>query len=268
MIRILTEKDRDAVVRLLERSRRHNIYMLGNLEKHGFDAPFCQFWGDFAASEQDGGAMRAALNRYMNGWSVFGVAEADWGGLAGVLDGYPEPGERLQDNPGGVVSFLPFLRRYEAQHVSEEELMELAAENFRPAAATAKWNVRRAEPADLDELAAFYADAGHMARSRAGVERPLRHTRVWVASIEGAIRAAALTNAEAASMGMIGGVYTMPEWRGRGLSQAVCSALCADLIGEGVVPLLYWDTPAAGAVYRKLGFRRIGVWRSAWLARS
>jgi predicted GNAT family acetyltransferase len=64
---------------------------------------------------------------------------------------------------------------------------------------------------------------------------------------------------------MIGGVYTPPAMRGRGLSQAVCSALCAELMAAQKQPILYWDTPAAGAVYRKLGFCATGTWRSVWL---
>ena len=64
---------------------------------------------------------------------------------------------------------------------------------------------------------------------------------------------------------MVGGVYTSPAWRGNGLSQAVCSGLCAELIEIGRQPVLYWHDPAAGHVYTKLGFRPIGTWRSVRL---
>ena len=268
MIRALYEADRDEVVGLLGLSRRVNLYMLGNLEKLGFGADFCEFWGDFAGGDGDGGRLRAVLNRYMSGWSVYGLPETDWRGLAAVMDVHPEDGTRLQDNPGGVESFLPFLQRYMAPLVSEEELMQLEPQDFRSASMPPGFAVRRATWADLDSLAAFYADAEHMARTREGVERPLQDTRIWVATAGGQIRAAALTNAETSGMGMVGGVYTLPDWRGKGLSQAVCSALCAELMREGIQPVLYWDTPAAGAVYRRLGFHRIGVWRSAWLVRT
>jgi len=89
---------------------------------------------------------------------------------------------------------------------------------------------------------------------------------LWLAEEQGQIQAAALTNAEAAGMAIIGGVFTRPAARGRGLSQAVCSALCQELLAEGVQPVLYWRNPAAGTVYRKLGFRPIGEWRAVWLA--
>ncbi len=267
MIRALGRADYDGTVRLLGMSPPLNLYMLGNLEKHGFEADFCQFWGDFGDEERANAAPRAVLNRYMSGWSVYGLPDADWGGLAAVMDAHAQAGTRLQDNPGGVTSFLPFLRRYAVEQVTEEELMALRAEDFRPARPPSNCEVRRATLADLDALAALYAEAEHMTRTRAAVERPLRHTRVWAALTGSEMRAAALTNAETSGLAMIGGVYTLPAWRGRGLSQAVCSALCAELLSEGVQPFLYWDTPAAGAVYRKLGFHRVGVWRSAWIRR-
>jgi GNAT superfamily N-acetyltransferase len=268
MLRALGPADYDGTVRLLSMSPALNLYMLGNLEKHGFGADFCEFWGDFEDVVGANVTPRAVLNRYMNGWSVYGLPDADWRGLAAVMDDHPEAGTRLQDNPGGIESFLPFLRRYAVDQVTEEELMALRTEDFRPASTLPNCEVRRATLADLDALAALYAEAEHMTRTRAAVERPLRHTRVWTALTGGEMRAAALTNAETSGLAMIGGVYTLPAWRGQGLSQVVCSALCAELLGEGIQPFLYWDTPAAGAVYRKLGFHRVGVWRSAWIRRA
>ena len=104
-----------------------------------------------------------------------------------------------------------------------------------------------------------------MTRSRQGVERPLRDLRVWVAERNGSIQSAALTNAELPANAMVGGVFTAPASRNLGLSQAVCSALCAELLSEAKQPVLYWLEPAAGAVYHKLGFRACGAWRSVWL---
>jgi predicted GNAT family acetyltransferase len=104
-----------------------------------------------------------------------------------------------------------------------------------------------------------------MARTPPAVARPLQDTRVWLAEQAGAILSTALTNAETTQLAMIGGVFTRPSARGHGLSQAVCSALCADLFASNLQPVLYWGKPAAGAVYRKLGFHPIGQWRAVWL---
>ena len=204
----------------------------------------------------------------MRGWALYGTAEADWAALGRVVDQHATDANRLQDNPGGIASLLPHLQTYEATHVLPEEFMGLDKATFAPAAPSPGVHLRRATMNDLDALAAFYADAEGMARTRAAVEQPLQHRRVWLAEMGGTIVAAALTNAESAGMAMVGGVFTAPDQRGRGISKALCSALCAELMAEGWQPVLYWVTPAAGAVYRRLGFQPIGVWRSVHLRRK
>src|SRR5690242_11704960 len=108
MIRRLVESDRESVSKLLSLAPHTNLYMLGNIEANGFGSDFCEFFGDV-----ESGQVRGVVNRYMTGWSVFGAADADWMGLGAVVDSHEVRAERLQDNPGGIDSFLPFLQRYE-----------------------------------------------------------------------------------------------------------------------------------------------------------
>lgn len=290
MIRKLSESDRAQLLACLRRTPQTNIYMLGNLASLGVDHEISEFWGDFAphtgsashhpgtedTSANDAPRLRGVINRYMTGWSVTGDPDTDWAGLAAVLDTYPTPAERLQDNPIGVESFLPYLQKYVAARVETEEMMTLDADDFRPVPVPPGFVIRPACFDDLDALTAFYADAQEMRRSRPGVERPLRDGYLWLAEPAahdgatcgatcGTICGAALTNAVGDGHAMIGGVYTAPAWRGRGISQAVCSALCAALLQAALRPTLYWIAADAGHVYRKLGFHAIGHWRSAWL---
>ena len=264
MIRPLTEADRAATLTFLGAAPHFNLYMLGNLEKLGFAHEFCEFWGD--VTEVDGTAvLTAVLNRYMSGWTVYGQTDANWQGLGAILDAHAVTPERLQDNPGGIDSFVPYLQRYGQEKMEIEEVMDLRAEDFQPLPAPAGVTIRRGTLADLPKLVAFYREAGSMARTPAAVERPIRDTRLWLAEEQGEVISTALTNAETSTLAMIGGVYTPPAQRGRKLSQAVCSALCADLLAADKQPVLYWGNPAAGAVYHKLGFRPQGQWRAVWL---
>ncbi len=262
MIRRLEEADRPASMALLAEAPHHNLYLLGNMDKLGFDRDFCEFWGDWAD-----GALRAVINRYMTGWTLYGHADADWPALAAQIDDHPLAAQRLQDNPGGIPSVLPLLRRYAAVEVDVDEFMQLSPSDFRPVAAPAGFTVRRATMDDFTALVHFFADAGDMSRTPTSVERPLRDTRVWVGEAAGEIVAAALTNAEAARSAMVGGVYTAPAWRNRGIAQAVVGKLCEELLDDGLQPVLYWESAAAGAVYRKLGFGKLGEWRSVRLTR-
>ncbi|MEZ4711892.1 MAG: GNAT family N-acetyltransferase [Caldilineaceae bacterium] len=261
MIRLLTEQDRQRTVEFLAAAPEYNLYTLGNIERLGFAHELTQYWGDFAAD----GSLRGVLNRYMQGWVVFGTEACDWAAFGQIVDAHPVAAQRLQDNPGGIATFLPYLRRYEPARVSIQHLMALDAADFAAAAPQPDALVRRATMTDLPRLVAFYAKAGHMTRAEAAVEQPLQSTRIWLAEVGGEILSAALTNAETADLAMIGGVYTKPEARQHGLSRAVCSALCRELLQLGRRPVLYWETPAAGAVYQRLGFHVVGEWRSVRL---
>jgi RimJ/RimL family protein N-acetyltransferase len=262
MIRRLGEPDRAALKTLLSDAPQFNLYLLGNLDTNGFDQDFCEFWGDVTD-----GRVRGVINRYMVGWTVYGKADADWAGLGAVVDAHAVAAERLQDNPGGVASFLPYLHRYALASLTEDILMELPWGGLQQQSPPDGFVVRRASLDDLAGLVTFFADAGPMSRTAAAVERPLLDRRIWMALKDNQMVSAALTNAETRDMAMIGGVFTAPPWRGKGLSQAVCSALCADLFESGRQPVLYWHDPAAGRVYTKLGFRQTGIWRSVRLAR-
>lgn len=261
MIRRLHEPDRAALLSLVSGEPEINLYLLGNLQTLGFERDFCEFFGDF----DDKGRLRGCANRYMTGWSVYAETDADWEGLAALVDADPTA-QRLQDNPGGIATLEPFLRRKRFASCSVEELMRLETGEFRPPAPREDVAIRCATLEDLPRLVDFYRDAGEMSRSAAGAERPLRDGRVFIAVNDvGQVVSAALTNAETSEMAMVGGVYTPPQWRARGYSQAVCGALCADLLADRKRPVLYWKTPEAGRIYHKLGFTAIGVWRSVWL---
>jgi uncharacterized protein len=264
LIRKLVEEDRACVEELLGKHVPLNLYMLGNLASLGFSNELSEFWGDFSESA-GGDELRGVLNRYMTGWSVYGTPATHWEGLAAILDGYPVIATRLQDNPVGTQSFVPWLQRYLLERAEEQELMTLDGADFRPAVPRDELTVRPACWEDVPQLVKLYAEAGGMQRNQARIERPLRDSYFWVGIVDGQIVSAALTNAVAKGCAMIGGVFTHVAWRGRGISQTVCSGLCAALLADGLSPTLYWIQADAGHLYRKLGFRPIGKWRSVWL---
>ncbi len=268
MVRLLTEADRAAVIALLQQAPALNLYMVGNLEQLGFQHELSQFWGDFTDAPGEAAQLRGVLNRYMTGWDAYGLLATDWAALGRVIDTHPIQAVRLQDNPGGVPSLLPYLKRYRAAQSVVETLMALSPAQFVPQPVPPSVTVRRATMADLPALVAFYARAENMTRTAPAVARPLQDTRLWMAVAGDEVLSTALTNAETGNLAMIGGVFTKPSARKRGLSRAVCGALCQDLIATQRQPILYWRNPTAGSVYRQLGFQEIGQWRAVWLEKT
>ncbi len=259
MIRPLTNADRDSAYAFCTQNPALNLYFLGNLETLGLEADICQFWGSFDAQ----GQINGVLNRYMDGWNIADGPGCDYDGFGKVLDSHPAGAARLQDNTRHTPSFQPFIHRYRAGEEIIEYLCDLDAADFNPTGAL--WPVRRATLADFDALCALYAEADDMARTPRGVERPLTSGRVFIVEVGGEIVSSVLTNAETRTAAMIGGVYTPPHHRGHGYAFAAMSALCRSLLDDSLRPVLYYHHPAAGAIYRRLGFRDLGLWRAVRL---
>jgi GNAT superfamily N-acetyltransferase len=131
---------------------------------------------------------------------------------------------------------------------------------------------RRAVPADLDKLAWLYGQAGMMYRSRDNVAAKLAEPRVFVVEEPATVLrparivSCALLNVEGRDAGLIGGVFTLPEARGRGYAAACTAAISLDLQRDGKMPCLFYENPVAGRVYRRLGFEDAGRWALLFLA--
>jgi predicted GNAT family acetyltransferase len=85
--------------------------------------------------------------------------------------------------------------------------------------------------------------------------------RYYYVRRDGRIASAAATTAENSASAMVVGVATTPEYRGQGLATRVVSGLCRDVLAGGRAFLcLFYDNPAAGAIYRRIGFQETGTW--------
>ncbi|MGD8189380.1 GNAT family N-acetyltransferase [Brevibacillus ginsengisoli] len=76
----------------------------------------------------------------------------------------------------------------------------------------------------------------------------------------GEVLASASTTAENSFSAMVVGVCTHPKARRRGLATQCVRQLCDELLNEGKLLCLLYDNPAAGSIYRRIGFQEIGLW--------
>jgi predicted GNAT family acetyltransferase len=59
---------------------------------------------------------------------------------------------------------------------------------------------------------------------------------------------------------MVVGVCTKEEYRKRGLASIVVEKLVKDVLAEGKIACLFYDNPEAGRIYKRIGFKDIGMW--------
>jgi predicted GNAT family acetyltransferase len=130
---------------------------------------------------------------------------------------------------------------------------------------------RLATSADMERLIDFYSTGFYsLARLpspeawRIRLSEQLAYRTLFVIEDrQGKVASAAMSSAEGGGAAMLGGVATLSEYRGKGLSAWCVGALCEHLFKAGLssVALFYLqdNTPAA-RVYDKLGFAYAGEW--------
>ncbi|OYD08267.1 GNAT family N-acetyltransferase [Paludifilum halophilum] len=103
-------------------------------------------------------------------------------------------------------------------------------------------------------------------RGNAKAEEMLRHSLekgesrgYWIES-EGRAVSMVRTSAENPYAAMIVGVGTHVDFRRQGLATQLMARLCCEVLYEGKKLCLFYDNPRAGKIYKRLGFRDIGMW--------
>jgi len=133
--------------------------------------------------------------------------------------------------------------------------MVLAPERFSPAHTN---HVKRVWPDRLAGLEALYATDPGAADAFAPYQ--LEQGIFYGADRDGRLVSVAGTHLISPSerIGAIGNVYTLPSFRGQGLARACTSAVCKELIAQGLTTVLNVGTDNTPAIelYRRLGFEQ------------
>ena len=141
--------------------------------------------------------------------------------------------------------------------------------------ATGRVSGRRMERRDLDRVTQWRV-AYHLAllgaedtpEMRAGCRDDMRSSlergETWVLEDDGAVVASTSFNAVLDEIVQVGGVWTPPEFRGRGYGRSVVAASLIDARNEGVGRSVLFtgdDNVGARKAYAALGYQRIGDYR-------
>lgn len=101
---------------------------------------------------------------------------------------------------------------------------------------------------------------------RRRVEEECRDGHTWLWRDGGVLKFRASVSALTVDAAQVSGVYTLPEWRRRGIARRALGELCARLLERSAAVCLFvndFNAPAL-AVYRRLGFRTLAPWASAF----
>ena len=259
-VRLLEENDAQLFNELCKKLPKRMLTPRLNVEVHGFQGKLTKTWGAF---ENNGETLSGVLMHYGNTM----VAVDANGTCAELFAPIIDQAKGIAGIRGTreiIVGIQGLLNRLTPTDWQESYFMRLPLNA--KLSEVSKGLARRATMTDLEPLAALYGAAGAMYRPHSNVRAKLELSRVFVADDteikagKPRILSCALLNVEGGDAALIGGVYTLPFARGKGLASSCTSALCEELLRENKLPVLFYENPIAGRVYRSLGFEEIGRW--------
>ncbi len=250
--RKLTESDRPALERLLGQEPEYTLFFRGNLDAWGSNDPDLEYWGIFNA---DG--LETVLMRYRYNWSAYGPESADYGLYSEIAGHHPAGVSFITGKPAIGRQLTASLKGLRV--VQENPSYFCSVRKLNPPAA-GTGTVRQATEEDIPALVKLYREDEMMQRDEEAMARRIREGLYYLVEKGDLIVSAACTTAETSDAAMIGGVFTALAFRNLGCASSCVYHLCQDLLAEGKIPCLFYFNPAAGSIYRKLGFTDIGPW--------
>ena len=256
MIRKLTDQDHHQVLAFLSEEPSINLFIIGDLDAFGYSSEFQEIWGEF--DEQD--SIKAVLLRFHQSFIPYAKGEFDTEGFVSIMKRYTQP-ISLSGKSDIVEKFEAFVDlllgkkqvTFFAECLTDKFLSADDAE------------FKKASIEDVDQIIELRnsIEEFHI-RSDAreilvqGMES--NTARTYYTVDHGIITSCVSTTAENSLSAMIVGVCTRKEYRRQGLATAIMQKLFQDVLDEGKTLCLFYDNPAAGRIYKRLGFKDIGMW--------
>lgn len=272
-MRRLDESDRDWLLDYLGQEPAYNLFLIGDIENFGFNTPFQDLMAYHRSESPD--RVDSVLLRYHNNFIVY--SDRDDFATGPVLSGLAYPDLNVLSAKKSVISRLaPYLTdyRFREMFLMKKSVQAIAIASASPSAGPtglpADTDISQATVADVHDLAAFLHSIEEFRQINTSLEQRTEEmtrslggtgSRYVLIRENGVIVACAGTTAENSHSAMVVGVATAPDKRSRGYATRLVGRLCTLHQAEGRDYLcLFYDNPAAGIIYRRLGFTDVGTW--------
>jgi uncharacterized protein len=257
VIRRLVGEDNEVVQSLLLKEKEYNLFILGDIENYGYDKDFQKLWGEFDSS----GALLAVLLKYHASFIFYSRENFDVEAFSILMK---NEGFRYLSGCAEIIEKFSSTIDFKSQ--KNDYFCKMDKDSFKPFETNNNVNTLNDLSLELivDGVLELFTHVeefeNHAAREVIHQTFFDRTGRVFFIKKNGIFISMAQTSAENSSSAMVVSVCTHPEHRFKGYSSACLIKLCKTLLDEGKTLCLFYDNPAAGTIYKRLGFYDIGSW--------
>jgi hypothetical protein len=255
MIKKCTRKDNEKVMKFIQQEPAINLFIIADIENYGYSSEFQDVWADVKEN-----SIRAVLLKYHSNFILYAPHEHNYNGITEIL----KKQNKFKILSGKKETIEQYTSVFNFHKIKKQYFAKLTKSTFK--------NKRNEDitirKADFDDAEKIYnlrntiKEFEDLPKSLDSIKNDLKKSsrRTFIVKSNDKIISAASTTAECSTSAMIGGVMTHPDYRNRGYASTCMSYLCKELLNENKTICLFYDNPAAGSIYRKLGFINIDQW--------
>ncbi len=256
MIRKLIESDHEQLIDFLKEEQAINLFIIGDIESFGYDIDFQELWAEYDENNE----MIAVMLRFFSSYIPYAKGAFNVQGFANIIkedqlfnefSGKAAIAEQFED-------LVPLGKKQSTFFAELRDTENLTAE-------VDTLLVKRATMNDIDRILDIRSAVFGPSQLRDGREKLMKSmennsSRSYYIEEEGKIVSIVSTAAENSLSAMIIGVGTVDTHRKRGYASRIMTLVAREALSEGKSLCLFYDNPAAGKIYKQLGFKDIGMW--------
>lgn len=255
MIRKLTSQDFNVCMDLLKKRAAENLFIIGDIENFGFDTDFQEVWGEFSKEK-----LIAILLRYEQNVIVYANGPFNTGAFAEMVDQLPV---RFLS---GLEPIVELMKKKMKRKTNSSKRMYYAKCTNLAECKVIDEALHYSTVDDYEKVHHFLMNVPefNIIPSQLESRRRTLQTRtgrtIYIEK-DGKVVSTASTTAENSLSAMIISVATADNYKGHGYGTKVVYELTRQIIEEGKTTCLFYDNPAAGKIYERIGYVPIGFWR-------
>ncbi|HSQ90279.1 GNAT family N-acetyltransferase [Romboutsia sp.] len=239
------------VMEYLRKEPEFNLFIIGDIEKYGYDNYFLSIW----AGINKRGNIEGILLKYFEflifySYEKFEVSEfarfinrLDYSEISGKAEKLEKLASSLNLEKKRVVNFCK---------LDNKSKFKSDSRNIK---------VKKIRFGNINKVVKLYDVIEEFENTTAdSIKQGLKSGRGYCIEINRQVVAMAKSTCENKTHAMIVGVGTHPSYRNKGYATKCIIKICKELLDENKIPCLFYDNKEAGKIYMKLGFKELGKW--------
>ena len=252
MIQRLNNNYHKKVIEYLNREKEVNIFLLGDIERYGYDTYLFSIYGDI----NDRGEINGILLKCFEFIIFYAYDEFDVDGFAKFINDCRC--EEVCGKSGVLEKLEPKLKLKRHRKVN---IFKLENKDLLPKYKEDGVRLKKIRFGNLNKIVRLYEEIDEFENTTVdNIKATLKTGRGYCVEEDGKIVSMAKSTSENRSNAMIIGVGTHPRYRNHKYATKCLIKICNELLKENKTPCLFCDNESASKIYRKLGFEKIGYW--------